>query len=216
MKKMHFILIAIIVIISIVLGFFLYKNIEIENDDWLNDYPGKQNEVEIVFNDVPKNHEFSEYIKYLTEREIMFPSGDGYFYPEEKVSLGEFSEILLRASMPRLNTQSYVQSDYIKKFEEIGILKEKEINENNFNSMVTNYQVGVLLAKVDIKVRNNRQCMGNINFEDLYGMSEVAQSLIIHSVERGFFDLKNSKNFYPYKPLTRAEVAKIIYLFVNN
>lgn len=215
MRKIHIVIMIIILIIFVIAGIFIFKNLEVENDDWLNE-SGDEILEDLISDDIVESHWASEYIEFLKVREIMFDSGDGNFYPDEIVTTKEFIEVLTRVSFGRLDFESLDTEDFLKVLEQNGVIKENEIDDDRLNSKVTKYDVAVMLAKVDIKVRNHEQKFSNFPFTDLENIDEVSRTLIGHSIARGFFKRIEVKNFYPNANLTRAELAEIIYLFVNK
>lgn len=208
------IIVSVLIILSIG-GFFIYKALNTENEDWLYG-SGDEFFEEMIFNDVPKTHWASEYISYLSQREIMFASGDGYFYPDRYVTFEEFLETVLRVSLGKLDIDNLSGEGFIKVLEKNEVFKEGEIGIEKLSKILTKAEVAVVLAKVDMKIRNNSQKIAILNYEDLDELDEISKTLIGHSVERGFFELKADDKFYPNTVISRAELAEIIYLFLNK
>lgn len=215
MKKMHIISIIVsVLIILLIAGFFTFKYFNSKYDDF---YEPEDNVIEeMIFNDVSENHWASEYISYLTQREIMFGSGDGNFYPDNKVSLGEFTETLLRATMGRLDFENLSGEDFVNVLEKNKVFNVSEITIEEFGRNITKGEVAVYLAKADIKIRNKEQQYSAMNYQDLKVMDDVSQTLISHSISRGFFELNSGNYFYPQMHISRANLAEIIYLFLNK
>lgn len=213
MKKIYVALIIVSVLIIIfVVGFLIYKFMNVENEDWL--YSSGEVVEDMIFADVSREYWASEYILYLSQRDIMSASVDGNFYPDNKVTYIELAEILLRASMGRLDFESLSGDDFLRILEENKIFATNEVTKEKFNMNVTKCDVAVLLAKADMKIRNREQEIISLNYKDLTGIDEVSQTLIVHSVSRGFLRESGKNNFYPNKELSRAEIAEIIYLFL--
>lgn len=217
MRKKHVLMISVgIIILLAIISAFILANRDIEeNDDWINE-PGDEEIEEMIFYDVSEKHPLVEYMVFLNQREIMLPSGDGNFYPENMVSVKEFLEIVLKASMGRLDFNNLTSEKLLEILVENKVINNGEISINDLDNKVTNYDVAIILAKVDMKVRNCEQVIANIRYTDLKNIDEVGQTLISHSVGRGFFHSNTSRVFNPYKKLTRAELAEIIYLFINK
>lgn len=215
MKKMHVALIIVsgLIIITII-GFLVFKYRNIENEEWL--YSSGEIVEDMIFDDVSGEYWASEYILYLTQREIMFPSDDGNFYPDNKVTFIEFVEILLRASMGRMDFNNLSDDDFKNILLQNKLINENELTEDILKKNITKKDVAVFLAKVDIKIRNNEQVINSLNYKDLTNIDEVSQTLITHSISRGFLNEKSKNYFSPNKELTRVEIAEIIYLFLNK
>ena len=216
MKKIYIILIIVsVLIISLGVGIFIIKYLNVEIEDW-EESSGDELIEDMIFSDVSENYWASEYILYLTQRNIMFCDEKERFYPEQKVSYGEFVEILLRCSMGRLDFENLSDKDFIKIMEENKLLRKGEIGVSKFSEYITKSEVAVLLAKVDMKIRNNKQLMTYSQYNDLANIDEINQTLITHSIAKGYLKVNKENNFYPNKILSRAEVAEIIYLFLNK
>ena len=133
MKKSYIILIIVsVLIILFITGYFISQNIYFDNGE-IPEESGDEDVVEMIFNDVSENHWASKYILFLTQRKIMFVSGDGYFYPNNSVKIKEFIEILMRVSMGRIDLENMSGDDYINILVANKILEENEISIENFD-----------------------------------------------------------------------------------
>lgn len=216
MKKTYTILIIVSVLtIVFVLGYFVFKNYnENENDDnWLNS--SGDIEIETGFNDVSNEYWAKEYILYLTQRDIMSGDSSGNFNPENKMSCREFLIALSKASMPMIDYSKISENDLIKILIDKNVIKEDEITNEILDSEVTNYYAAIMMAKFDINIRNEEQRIMPIKYTDIGDLSDTYKTLIAHSVKRGFIKINNSSKFNPNKTLSRANVAEMIYSFMN-
>lgn len=214
MRKMHVILIIVsVLIIFLIIGFFTIKFLNNENEDWLYE---SGDSVEMIFDDVSESHWASEYILYLTKREIMGPSGDGKFYPENNVTYGEFFESILRCSTRGIDFDEIQSDDLIKLLERNRVIEKDEIKMDKLTNYIIKSDVGIFLAKVDMKIRNKKQIVNALKYNDLTNFDEVSQTLLAHSVSSGYFGIEKDSNFYPNQTITRAEMSKILYLFLNK
>lgn len=216
MKKTYTILIIVSVLtIVFVLGYFAFKNYnENENDDnWLNS--SGDIEIDTGFNDVSNEYWAKEYILYLTQRDIMFGDASGNFNPENKMSCREFLMALSKASMPMIDYSKISENDLIKILIDKNVIKEDEITNEILNSEVTNYYAAIMMAKLDINIRNEEQEIMPIKYTDIGDLSDTYKTLIAHSVKRGFIKIKDSSKFNPNNTLSRANVAEMIYSFMN-
>lgn len=216
MKKTYTILIIVSVLtIVFVLGYFVIKNYnENENDDnWLNS--SGDIEIDTGFNDVSNEYWAKEYILYLTQRDIMSGDSSGNFNPENKMSCREFLIALSKASMPMIDYSKTSENDLIKILIDKNVIKENEITNEILDSEVTNYYAAIMMAKFDINIRNEEQRIMPIKYTDIGDLSDTYKTLIAHSVKRGFVKIKDSSKFNPNKTLSRAKVAEMIYSFMN-
>lgn len=221
MNKKHVIL--MIVSVLIILGislFFVIKNMR-ENDlgdmSWIDEKPAVEDE-ELIFNDVPKSHWASNYIDFLSKREIMTASGDGNFYPDKKVTVEEFIEILALINFNGINSENSSGDNFascLEILEANGVVSKNQFDENNRLENIKKIDVAVLIAKADLKIKVNRQKIIDLAFADLQEVGEVERALLSHSVASGFFINETSK-FYPNSSMSRAEVAKVLYYFLNK
>lgn len=216
MKKTYTILIIVSVLtIVFVLGYFIFKNYnENENDDnWLNG--SGDIEIDTGFNDVSNEYWAKEYILYLTQRDIMSGDASGNFNPENKMSCREFLMALSKASMPMIDYSKISENDLIKILIDKNVIKEDEITNEILDSEVTNYYAAIMMAKFDINIRNEEQKIMPIKYTDIGDLSDTYKTLIAHSVKRGFIKVKDSSKFNPNNTLSRAKVAEIVYIFMN-
>lgn len=216
MKKTYTILIIVSVLtIVFVLGYFAFKNYnENENDDnWLNS--SGDIEIDTGFNDVSNEYWAKEYILYLTQRDIMSGDASGNFNPENKMSCREFLMALSKASMPMIDYSKISENDLIKILIDKNVIKEDEITNEILDSEVTNYYAAIMMAKFDINIRNEEQKIMPIKYTDIGDLSDTYKTLIAHSVKRGFIKVKDSSKFNPNNTLSRANVAEIVYIFMN-
>lgn len=216
MKKTYTILIIVSVLtIVFVLGYFVIKNYnENENDDnWLNS--SGDIEIDTGFNDVSNEYWAKEYILYLTQRDIMSGDASDNFNPENKMSCREFLIALSKASMPMIDYSKTSENDLIKILIDKNVIKENEITNEILDSEVTNYYAAIMMAKFDINIRNEEQRIMPIKYTDIGDLSDTYKTLIAHSVKRGFVKVKDSSKFNPNNTLNRAKVAEMIYSFMN-
>ena len=218
MKKIHVVLVVLlIVIVTVVSGIIIYKNVSQNSElPWDSETSGDSGDVVIdkeITEDVSESFWASKYIQFLTPREIMLEDEMGNFNPESLVTMREFLISLCKSCGMILDYENL--SDEML----ISILTEnKLINSNNeidLESNVTKKQVAVFLSMADLKIRNNEQVLEQYVIEDIKGLDDVSKTLIIHSLAKKYVD-RIGKNFYPNKTVTRAEMSKILYMFINN
>lgn len=222
MTKKHIILIIVSVLtIAGVTTFLIFNNI-LKNDlgdmSWIDEEPGETDE-ELVFKDVPKKHWASQYIQFLTAREIMNASGDENFYPDAEITNEEFIKAVALISFTGINFREMSGEtsfdEAVKLLEQSNVLSKNQITNTNKNKKISKIQVADILAKTDIKLRNNKQKIVDLLFTDLKNTDEVEIALLSHSVARGFWT-NEVKNFYPNSSITRAELAQVLYCFINK
>ncbi len=216
MKKIYiWIIIIIILIVAVIGGYFAFNRYFIF-DNQQEEIPDNEFDEEMLFNDVPVSHKASEAINFLTQRNIMNVSGDEKFYPDKTVSEGEFVKILATASLNSANFKDISGDDYLKYaevLEKYNILKKEDIDVNKY---ISKSKVAVLVAKADMKIKKQDQMITELNYSDLNEIDEVTQTLIGHSIARGFVLPDNAKNYNPNANMTRSEIATIIYTFINS
>ena len=213
MRKLITIIGIILIILGMILGFFLFKKDNIEDEEWLNS-SGDELFEEFIFDDVSMNHWASKYILFVTQRGMML-NDNNKFNPDEIMNVRDFLKLAIRASMPKYNIDGKSDEELIT------FLKEQRIIDANFrnedlDSSLTNYYLATILARCDLNIRNNSQKISDYIFIDLNEVNEIDMTLIEHSVAKGFVIIKNNNYFYPTKVLNRAEIAESIFLFLNS
>ena len=214
MRRVYIVIIAVIIILGIVGSIFLYQNWKKEEDDWPGEFEDDNREV-YIYQDVSESYWASEYISYVVQRDIMTVDDENHFYPESNMSLKNFLITVFRGIMPRVTMSQWSDEELLSFLQERKILDE-DVSVAKLNSSLTNYEAAILLAKIDIKIRENNQIMKEIDDIDLAEIDDVGRTLIGHSIASGYFNMKNAKNFYLSKVLTRAEIAEIVYMFLTR
>lgn len=175
----------------------------------------------VEFSDV-SGHWGEQYITSLTDRGIINGYTDGTFRPNGTIKKGEYLKLIMTAFLPDFDwTQENVKyshwsSIYIEKAEREGIIEEGSIDEENVNEPITREQVVVILGKCDLLLAKNSQDSEELEFYDVDDMDEEAFALLSHCVAKGYIEGYKDATFKPYKTLTRAEVATILYRYLNK
>lgn len=217
MRKSYIIIIVVIGLVACLIGgFFIYKNFsDREYDEIWVDESGNEDFIEYIYNDVPRDYWASEYILYVVQRDIMSVDEENNFYPEENMTMRDFLTVLLKALMPRVDVSKFSDEEFIAFLQDEKILS-KDFKMEEMYSSLTNYYATLFTAKADIHVRDYEQEITDLKYIDLDEIDDVGQTLIGHAISRGFVKTKTTKKFYPQKVLTRAEIAEILYLFLND
>ena len=212
MRKTYIVIISVLIVL-LVFGYFFFKKYNENDEDWLNDSGNV--EIDSVFNDVSDEYWAKEYIFYLTQRDIMYGDLSGNFNPEREMSCREFLLTLSKASMPMIDYSTISENELIKILMDKNVVSESEVTNEILDSKVTNYYATIMMAKFDINIRNEEQKIVPVKYTDISELSDTYKALIGHSIKRGFVKDESNIKFNPYKTLSRAKVAEMIYSFIN-
>lgn len=175
----------------------------------------------VTFSDV-SGHWGESYINSIADKGIINGYPDGTFKPNGTIKKGEYLKLVMTAFIPKFDwTQPNVKynhwsSIYIEKAEREGIIEEGEIDATTANEEITREEVANILAKCDILLANNPQQKEEMEFYDISELSEESMTYLAHCVARGLITGYDDATFKPYKTLTRAEVATILYRYLNK
>lgn len=181
--------------------------------------------VNAAFSDV-SGHWAESYINELTEKKVINGYTDGTFKPQNTITKGEFLKLIMTASLPEFDfSKSKVEFEhwaapYVKVAENYGAIKKGKINLSNIDTPISRIEVVEILSLSDVVIRQierlNPTSLKGI-FYDVEGVLTAEQtSLLTHAVCRGFINGYEDKTFRPNNNLTRAEVSKIISVYMGK
>lgn len=177
------------------------------------------------FPDVPQTHKNSYAIQVLKDAGIVSGFGDGNFQPDQEITRAESTAIILKAasipaeeSVVRLPFTDIPETAWYYRVIQKGYLirKLKGYEDNTFrpeNPVTVPEALALLLGFFDINtnaLKIDPIIYGGLNREDWYASrcQYAKNNNLIEPNERGYVD--------PAAPLTRAELAEIIYRFKTN
>ena len=175
------------------------------------------------FSDVPKSHWAFNYISEMAERGVLNGYPNGYFYPENNVTRGEFAKIMTLAAglkpdnaayssyddvdsdawyHPYIETAQYYLSGYTTNGTKLYRPETTALREDIAVALVklkgyesSNYDLSILKAM----------------FTDWQSISEGAQKYVAIAVEKGLVSGYDDSTFRGQNGVNRAETATLLW-----
>ncbi len=175
-----------------------------------------------TFSDVGENILWAkDAIELLAGRGIIAGTGTGQFEPNRSINRAEFAKLAVETLGNKLLSQGTAMfsdvdsakwyADYIGKAFANGLVQG---SNGKFRPMesITRNEVAVILHRMQYKVVPNN---GIISFEDETDIPEWARLSVAYAVERGLIQGYNDNTFRGEQPMTRAEVAVLLYRYIQ-
>lgn len=185
----------------------------------INEEPKNNNEnvADSVFSDVSKDHWAYESIVSLVNRKILNGKGNNMFCPESGITRGELVKIICeayglsgtkKAGFTDIGGKWY--ENYADTAFENGIVNG--ISETQFGGdlVVTRQDLCVILYRLA-----KSEATGTLNFTDSEEIAQYAKTAVSYMAEKGIVNGFSDGSFKPFDGCTRAQVAKIVNLFLN-
>ncbi|MBA2176150.1 bifunctional 2',3'-cyclic-nucleotide 2'-phosphodiesterase/3'-nucleotidase [Halobacillus locisalis] len=176
---------------------------------------------EIVFDDVAKGedgHWAASYIYDLVEDEIIFGYGNGNFGPEDPVTRGQFTELIVR--MLGLENEEEVpfqdvsarSADAIAAAYEHGIIHGYSETSFKPGKLITREQMAhILLNAYNVKNDTDFEATTDVEYEDEAEISKLFMADVDAAHELGLMVGYHDK-FDPKASADRGEAAKVLYM----
>ena len=179
------------------------------------------------FNDVPTTHWAHQYISELSDQGVINGYQDGSYKPSNQVTRGEFYKLVMTA----LYGEDYYK-EYSKKYTDFhwayayqrdaaskGYLDLMD-SMRELDSYVDRFEMSTFLSSV---VKNNEKlsnfksenAVHILDFKDINLLSYEDMGKMNRAVSVGLLNGYDDMTFKPYKQMTRAEVATVIYRLNN-
>lgn len=155
------------------------------------------------FTDVSKNHWAHHFIADLYGKEIVVGTTKDTFSPNSSVNRHQFARMLVRAVGLEGKDEIQVAFDN-------GLLKTKE------NAIITRQESAWMLMQAYQLHTGNKLQPSTPSFKDINKIKEEYRSAVAASVAEGFFKGYDDGKFMANSPLTRAQSAKIVSLFIQK
>lgn len=175
-----------------------------------------------TFPDVGANIPWAkEAIEVLAGRGIISGTGTGQFEPNRSINRAEFAKLVVETLGNKSLSQgsgmfSDVDSakwyaDYIGKAFATGLI---EGSNGKFRPLenITRNEVAVMLHRMQNKVVPNN---GIISFKDEKEIPNWARLSVAYAIERGLIKGYDDNTFKGNQPMTRAEVAVVLYRYIQ-
>ncbi|KNF07183.1 S-layer-like domain-containing protein [Gottschalkia purinilytica] len=177
----------------------------------------------ISFKDVPNNHWAKQYIETLASSGTISGYPDGTFKPENNVTRGEFSRLIVDPFFKNLSTDSGNFKDvsvgdwyssYVATAVDNGLIAGYEDKTFKPNNNITRVETAVIVGrflKNDISVTDNE--VNNIlsKFNDKAQIPNWAKTDVARIIKSGIMSGVSNTQFSPNSNTTRAQAATVIY-----
>lgn len=166
-------------------------------------------------------HWAETYIKALVEAGVVNGYEDGTYKPEGAVKKGEFIKLMMTSSLPdekflNVNRYDHWASPYIECAEDYGVISSGLINDLNANDPITRAEVVEILGKCDITLKGSLQDVSILQYADIDSLSNTEYIMLSHCTSYGYIQGYEDGTFRPDRTLTRAEIATILYRYINH
>ena len=179
--------------------------------------------VNAAFSDVANEHWAKSYIDKLTSSKVINGYPDGTFRPNDTLTKGAFLKLIVTASLPDVDFNHAQKSfdhwagAYVKVLENYNIIENNAITKENIDQPISRIDVIKILSLCDIDIRNRpQQSIGYLNFNDTNNLDSDSVMLLKHAVTSGIIGGYPDGSFKPLNNLTRAEVAKILAIYIEK
>lgn len=174
------------------------------------------------FTDVQSGHWAETYINELTEKGVINGMGDGTYAPDGTLTKGQFLKLIMTASLPDVDFSMLTQegahwaNGYLEVAKNYAVIEEGEITLENIDQPISRLEVVKILSLCDVSIRENEQKTLNfLQFNDIENLDAASQAYLAHAVASGLINGYPDGSFKPENTLTRAEVAKIISVYMS-
>ncbi len=173
-------------------------------------------------------HWAEDYISYMSDLDIMRPSSDGSYKPDQVVTRAEFMRYMNRAF--HFTEKADIDFDDVEQYDANGAqtwyyepiqiaVKYGYINGVGNNKMnplgnVTREQAATILGRLH-KYAPTADT-GALTFSDKSSIGDWSIDYIADAVEKGYLSGYPDGSFLPSGNITRAELAKMLYQFMGT
>ncbi|WP_314588238.1 S-layer homology domain-containing protein [Paenibacillus terrigena] len=166
-----------------------------------------------------------EYILKLAAKNIITGMDDNYFRPNLNVSRADFATLVIRAlgiqAADGQSTFADVAADryyagYVSKAAELGLVQG---SNGNFRptEQITREEAAVILAKMaEYMKKPFSGASSGAAFADMNSISGWAKDAVTKLQAAGIINGKDDNRFDPRGSVTRAEIAKMLFMILNK
>jgi len=176
-----------------------------------------------IFSDVASDHENVTAIDYLKENGYIDGYADNTFKPAQEITRAEAVKVLVSGiKLPLSTTQTVLFSDVLATdwfFPHVMTAKEAGIVSGDDSGL---FRPGdtislaegmkILAESFEVNLPTFSETYGNI-YSDVHSSDWFAQ-YFAYAKEKNILLMDDHGNVYPYKPLTRAQFAELMYRFI--
>jgi hypothetical protein len=178
--------------------------------------------VKMDFKDVPNGHWAAEAIQRMVLKGVIKGYEDVTFKGNKPVTkmetvvmavriLGLEDDAQKRDSVEPVFSRFDWGKDYVAIAVEENIIAPEDLINFNPNQPAKRYEVAVLLARaLGLEDEAQDAVDENLNFKDWNKIPQKCRGYVYVMVEKGYLNGYPNDNFLPFKPITRAEITKLL------
>lgn len=169
------------------------------------------------FSDVPADHWANKSVERMTAENIIKGYGDGTFQPDNNITRAEFCTILSRLFEPEqlakldaytdMNGNAWYYDD-VAKIVKIGAIQGDSATKMRPEANITREEAVVILNRV-FELQYSEKALEK-TFTDIRTLSSWAEDDVLAFIENGFLNGYEDGSLQPKRPITRAEVVKLL------
>lgn len=171
-----------------------------------------------TFSDVPESHPYKEAIDFCYEKGFVLGTSGTTFTPDSNLTRAQLAIIWCRTLNVKDTNHSFTDITRLKNYYDeaviimhgLGTLKGTSATKFSPEDFVSREQLATLAMRTyKLGVANKDDYM---RYADHASISEWARDGVSSCINAGVFEgLYDKENFMPDKPVTRAEICKLIY-----
>lgn len=176
----------------------------------------------ITFSDLQKEHWAYNSIMILVEDGVINGYLDGTYKPEREVTRGEFLKLIMVALYEGdeyFKTNDFNLGHWAYPYAIEAAVSGYLMNDTDISNMdgeISRKEMVHILAKICIQNSIKKDDLGNPKkFSDISSLDEESKIYINFVTENGLINGYTDGTFKPDRTMTRAEVATVIYRFMN-
>lgn len=171
----------------------------------------------VIFTDLPVDHWAFDYITQLALDDIISGYEDKTFKPNGNVTRAELAKMLaasfkLEGTTKYSDVNNHWADNYISSVGEFVPVKDNQFRPNE---EATRQDVAVALVNILDKTERMKLQESKLTFDDIPMIDEEYISHIGKAVSGGIISGYGDGTFRPQEPITRAEVATMIYRIIQ-
>ena len=171
----------------------------------------------VIFTDLPVDHWAFDYITQLALVDIISGYEDKTFKPNGNVTRAELAKMLaasfkLEGTTKYSDVNNHWADNYISSVGEFVPVKDNQFRPNE---EATRQDVAVALVNILDKTERMKLQESKLTFDDIPMIDEEYLSHIGKAVSGGIISGYGDGTFRPQEPITRAEVATMIYRIIR-
>lgn len=148
---------------------------------------------------------------------------NGTFKPEGTISKAEFIKLVVMASLPEevdiADAPSAMDNwagQVVAVAQIYQVIEPGAITEENMNEPITRMEMAMIISKADVFLRGNSLDQStSLTFNDYDEMNREEITYLTHAVSKGLITGYTDNTFKPFKNMSRAEAATMIYRYTK-